>query len=181
MNNGRGEVLDELLVIRCQGGDVRALELLARRWHPRLLRDATYLTGDAEAARDVAQEAWIGIARGVRQLQDPARFRSWAHRIVVNKWRDWIRRERAKRRAVQRAAADLAQRPAAEQPRDDIARLRASLAELPADQRTVLSWFYLEEMSVREIAAALSIPAGTVKSRLYHARNALRRCLKEDS
>ncbi len=160
---------------------MRALELLARRWHPRLLRDATYLTGDAEAARDVAQEAWIGIARGVRRLQDPARFRSWAHRIVVHKSRDWIRRERAKRRTVQRAAADLAEQPAAEQPRDDIARLRASLAELPADQRTVLSWFYLEEMSVREIAAALSIPAGTVKSRLYHARNALRSCLKEDS
>ncbi len=180
MNSGRGEVLDELLVIRCQGGDVRALELLARRWHPRLLRDATYLTGDAEAARDVAQEAWIGIARGVRRLQDPARFRSWAHRIVVHKSRDWIRRERAKRRAAQQVA-DLAQQPAAEQPRDDIARLRAALAELPADQRTVLSWFYLEEMSVREIAAALSIPAGTVKSRLYHARNALRSCLKEDS
>ncbi len=180
MNSGRGEVLDELLVIRCQGGDVRALELLARRWHPRLLRDATYLTGDAEAARDVAQEAWIGIARGVRWLQDPARFRSWAHRIVVHKSRDWIRRERAKRRAVQRVA-DLAEAPGAEQPRDDIACLRASLAELPADQRTVLSWFYLEEMSVREIAAALSIPAGTVKSRLYHARNALRKCLKEDS
>jgi RNA polymerase sigma-70 factor (ECF subfamily) len=181
MNSGRGEVLDELLVIRCQGGDVRALELLARRWHPRLLRDATYLTGDAEAARDVAQEAWIGIARGVRRLQDPARFRSWAHRIVVHKSRDWIRRERTKRRTVQRAAADLAEGPAAAQPRDDIARLRAALAELPADQRTVLSWFYLEEMSVREIAAALSIPAGTVKSRLYHARNALRSCLKEDS
>lgn len=159
---------------------MRALELLARRWHPRLLRDATYLTGDAEAARDVAQEAWIGIARGVRRLQDPARFRSWAHRIVVHKSRDWIRRERAKRHAVQRAA-DQAEQPAAEQPRDDIARLRAALAELPADQRTVLSWFYLEEMSVREIAAALSIPAGTVKSRLYHARNALRSCLKEDS
>ena len=159
---------------------MRALELLARRWHPRLLRDATYLTGDAEAARDVAQEAWIGIARGVRRLQDPARFRSWAHRIVVHKSRDWIRRERAGRRAVRRAA-DLAEQPAAEQPRDDIARLRAALAELPADQRTVLSWFYLEEMSVREIAAALSIPAGTVKSRLYHARNALRSCLKEDS
>ena len=180
MNSGRGEVLDELLVIRCQGGDVRALELLARRWHPRLLRDATYLTGDAEAAHDVAQEAWIGIARGVHRLEDPARFRSWAHRIVVNKSRDWIRRERAKRRAV-RQAADLAERPAVEQRRDDIARLRASLAELPADQRTVLSWFYLEEMSVREIAAALSIPAGTVKSRLYHARNALRKCLEEDS
>jgi RNA polymerase sigma-70 factor (ECF subfamily) len=180
MNRDRGDVLDELLVLRCQCGDAGALELLARRWHPRMLRDAAHLTGDADAARDVAQEAWIGIARNLSRLRDPARFRIWAHRIVVHKSRDWIRREQANRRAVQRVP-DQAEQPSTEQHSDEVTRVKASLGKLPADQRTVLSWFYLEEMSVREIAEALSIPEGTVKSRLYNARNALRGHLEEES
>lgn len=180
MDRDRGDVLDELLVLRCQGGDARALEILAGRWHPRVLRHAVHLTGDSEAAQDVAQETWIAIARGIRRLQDPARFRSWAYKIVVHKSRDWIRREQAGRRALHRVAERSD--PASPGGRtEDVARMMAALAELPADQRTILSWFYVEEMSVREIAEALSIPEGTVKSRLYHARNALRMCLEEES
>ncbi|NIR42695.1 MAG: sigma-70 family RNA polymerase sigma factor, partial [Gemmatimonadetes bacterium] len=63
---------------------------------------------------------------------------------------------------------------------DAMQRVRAGLTELNPRQRLILTWFYLEEMSVREIADALSIPVGTVKSRLFHARNALRARLEEE-
>ena len=179
MDRDRRDVLDELLVLRCQGGDAKALEVLAGRWHPQVLRYAAHLTGDSEAARDVAQETWIAIARGIRRLQDPGRFRSWAYKIVVHKSRDWIRKEQAGRRALCRVA-DRSEPCSTDGQSEDVARIVAALAELPADQRTILSWFYLEEMSVRDIAEALSIPEGTVKSRLYHARNALRECVEEE-
>lgn len=179
MKRDRDTVLDELLVLRCQAGDAKALEILARRWHPQVLRHAARLTGDSEAARDVAQEAWIAIARNLRRLRDPARFRSWAYRIVVHKSRDWIRRERIGRRVL-RQAAEPAGRLPPEELSEEVGRVMTALTELPTDQYAILSWFYLEEMSVREIADALSIPEGTVKSRLYHARNALRKCLEEE-
>jgi RNA polymerase sigma-70 factor (ECF subfamily) len=171
-------VLDEYLVVQSQMGDSRAFARLARRWHPRLLRHAYHFTQDADAARDVTQETWLAVVRGLRSLSDPARFRAWILRIVANKARDWIRREQARRLATRRAEP-----PAVEDEStaasDVIRRVRNGLRRLEPDQRLVLTCHYLEEMSVREIADALSIPEGTVKSRLYHARKALRSHLEE--
>ena len=94
-----------------------------------------------------------------------------------------VRREQSSRRfgkqveeAVEVSAGLAPEDPAG----DDLGRVRAGLAELDAEQRVILTWFYLEEMSVREIADVLSIPAGTVKSRLFNARKALRLRLEEE-
>jgi len=158
-------------------GDVEAFARLVRRWHARLLRHARYFTRDTEAAQDVAQDTWMAIVRGIRALHDPAHFRAWAFHIVANKARDWVRREQARRRATRQVEAE---------PTSDggtlsgeIERVRAGLTELEPGQRCILTWFYLEEMSLADIAEALEIPVGTVKSRLFHARNALRARLKE--
>jgi RNA polymerase sigma-70 factor (ECF subfamily) len=184
-------VLDEYLVVRSQLGDGEAFGGLVRRWHDRLVRHAVHLTGDDEAARDIAQESWVGIVRGLGSLRDPASFRPWALRIVSNKARDWVRRERTRRRAVRAAEASAARTPeeagsesvaeeiAKNAEREAIARVRAGLEELEPDQRLILGWHYLDGMSVREIAAALQVPPGTVKSRLYTLRQALRRRLEE--
>jgi RNA polymerase sigma-70 factor (ECF subfamily) len=170
-------VLDEFLVAQSQCGDPKAFAFLVSRWHPRILSHALRYTGDTEAAKDVAQDVWLAIARGLHSLNDPARFRAWAYRIVANKSRDWIRRERSRRRLHQSLnTPSVGARPASEA----VERVRIAIGELDPDQRTILTWFYMEEMSVREIAEALSIPPGTVKSRLFHARHALRACLEED-
>jgi RNA polymerase sigma factor (sigma-70 family) len=171
-----GAILDEYLVVRCQLGDAKAFGHLVDRWQPRLLRHARCFTRDAEAARDVAQESWLAIVKGLRTLHDPANFRSWAFRIVANKARDWVRREGARRRITRRAEAAPHDRVTQS---DVVDRVRAGLRELEPDQRCVLGWFYLEEMTVAEIAEALGIPEGTVKSRLHYAKNALRARLKE--
>ncbi len=172
-------VLDEYLVVESQLGDRVAFARLVDRWHARLLRHAYHYTQDGEAARDVAQESWIAVVRGLRSLEDPARFRAWVLRIVANKARDWIRRERARRSATRRAEV-VATGDEPNREADAMQRVRAGLTELNPRQRLILTWFYLEEMSVREIADALSIPVGTVKSRLFHARNALRARLEEE-
>ena len=184
MSRTHEDIQDELLVLQCQQGDAEALKTLITRWHPRLGRLAWRLTAEREAARDIVQEAWLAIVRGLRRLDDPARFRSWAYRIVRNKCADWIRRRVVRRDAVselQDVAAHAGDDPSTEaDSASDAARLRSALAELPREQRAILSLHYLDGMPVAEIAAALDVPKGTVKSRLYHARNRLKQTLERN-
>jgi RNA polymerase sigma factor (sigma-70 family) len=174
---GTDEVLDEYLVVQSQLGDADAFTRLVHRWQGRILRHAYYFTRDPEAAKDAAQESWMAIIRGLRSLRDPASFPAWALRIVANKSRDWVRREGARRRASHREEAEPA--PVGTSSADPVERVRSGLAQLDAGRRSVLRWFYLEGMSVAEIAEALDVPVGTVKSRLFHARDALRARLEE--
>ncbi|QEH31996.1 ECF RNA polymerase sigma factor SigE [Aquisphaera giovannonii] len=190
MSRGPEEILEEWLVIEARSGRPAALQALARRWHPRLVAHAYRRTGQPEAAAEVVQEAWIAIIRGLRGLEDPARFRVWAHRIVDRKAFDWIRQRRRGRELVSRLADDPslhgpgcdpgaeARRRESEGREESIDRLRSALRRLPDDSRILLALFYVDGLSVVEIAEALSLREGTVKSRLFHARNRLRETLE---
>jgi RNA polymerase sigma-70 factor (ECF subfamily) len=167
------QLADEILVMDCQSGRVRAMEMLVSRWQERLWRYALRLVGDTEAAWDITQDSWLGIIRGISRLNDPARFRSWAYRIVTNKSRDWIRKTRATK---QTDIGELDDRPHKE--KKDIG-LGELLEKLDIKKKVVLSLYYFEQLSVPEIGAALRIPSGTVKSRLYNARNELRELWQE--
>ena len=175
---------DELLVLQAQGGDRRALEALAGRWNGRLLRHARLLTGEAAGAADVTQDAWIGIVRGLRRLDDPARFGPWAYRIVTRRAADWTRRRQRDRRLLRAAAAEARPRHATAQPAtaaDEIALLRDAIRKLPADRRAMLALLYLDGASVSLISLIFQIPPGTVKSRLHHARRQLRETMERMS
>ncbi|MCH8148432.1 MAG: RNA polymerase sigma factor [Planctomycetes bacterium] len=182
MSRTHEDIQDELLVLQCQEGDGDALKTLIARWQPRLARLAWRLTGEREAARDVVQDAWLAIVRGLARLDDPARFRWWAYRIVANKCADWIRRGSVRRTAATelRDAAVSTRDDGSNQTdsADDVGRMRDAMAKLPDEQRAVLSLHYLDEMGVREIAEVLGVPEGTVKSRLHHARNRLKDALE---
>ncbi|MFG0286112.1 MAG: RNA polymerase sigma factor [Phycisphaerales bacterium JB039] len=170
---------DELLVLRAQGQDREALGELVGRWHGRLLRHARLLTGDSAGAADVTQEAWVGIVRGLRRLDDPARFGPWAYRIVTRRAADWTAGRQRERRLV-RAATELGrQSEAAPDSRaDEIAQLRQALRALPGDRRAMLALLYLDGASVSLISLIFQIPPGTVKSRLHHARRELRQTIE---
>jgi RNA polymerase sigma-70 factor (ECF subfamily) len=185
MERSPDDIQDELLVLRCQSGEPEALDVLVSRWQHRLWRLAARMTGDRDAARDLAQDSWLAIVRGLRRLDDPAGFRAWAYRIVTNKCVDWIRR-RAVRRGAAAELQDVAnaeidnRRPPALEGADEVARMRAALRRLPSNQRMILSLHYLDGLSVLEIAAVLDVPAGTVKSRLHRAREELRGTMVEN-
>lgn len=177
-------VLEELLVLRAQDGDQAAWRELALTWNSRLFAHAVTLLGDRDAAQDAVQDAWEAAFRGIRRLEDPARFRAWLLRIVSNKCADFIRRAQRRRMVDRDLAAEAA--PSVEpnvfpEGDDDITALRRGLRRLPPDRRALLTMLYLRSMSVAEISAVLDVPPGTVKSRLHHAREHLRKILNRTS
>lgn len=174
----REQVVDEMLVLAAQAGNAAAFERLAVRWNPRLYRHAYRMTRDAEGAREVVQDAWVSIARGLRRVRDPARFGPWALRITGRRCADWVgRRQRARGRTSTLEDAGAIAEPANDRA-DDLARIRDALRRLDPERRALMAMFYVEGMTVHEIADALGIPPGTVKSRLYHARERLRAVLE---
>jgi RNA polymerase sigma-70 factor (ECF subfamily) len=176
-------VYDEYLVVAAQGGDRAAWERLVARWQPRLLRHAWRLTGQADRAADLVQDAWVDIWKGLRRLEDVVAFPAWAFRIVTRRCHrafDETDRERAGMRELAEVSTESDDAEGAEAiARDiDLARVRAAMATLPPAQRAALSLFHLEALSVAEIAIALDVPPGTVKTRLMHARRKLRAVLE---
>lgn len=174
--------LDEYLVSLSQAGSIEALDGLARRWTPRLLRYVTRVLGGSgdspEAARDVVQDTWIGAIRGLRRLRDPAQFPAWIYGIATRKCADAIRANTRRRRLDARLAVDGdASRSVTSLASEERIDVATAIRGLPPIHRAAVHLFYGEELSVEEIASVLGVPAGTVKSRLHHAREALKRQL----
>lgn len=178
------DIHDEWLVLRCQDGDAAALAELVERWQPRLWRQAMRLTDNTDAANDVVQQAWVAIIRGLGRLSDAACFRRWAYQIVTYKSADWVRERQRERAQTNALAADPVAQPSQEHSArdgdyaDDVAVLREALKRISPDRRTALAMFYLEQMSLAEIAHALSLPLGTVKSRIHYAKQELKSILE---
>jgi len=180
--NQNERIKDELLVIQAQEGAVEAFSELVERWQDRLWRLAWRLTDDEQAAWDVLQDAWIVMSRRIGRLEDPSAFPAWAYRIISNKSRDWIRR-RQRIRHTDEAYSERWKEVESGGDRVELrhADIREALADLPGGCRAILSLRYEDGFSTAEIAEILGIPAGTVKSRLHHARRRLRRFLEEDN
>lgn len=174
-----GRIYEELLVQQARAGNQTALGHLAELRGPRLLIHATRLLGDRDMARDVVQDAWIDILRGLPGLREPRAFASWATRIVTRRVAQYIKGRVSDRATTERLAleGDTVQ-PEAGPAASDARSVRAAIEDLPPDQAATIALFYLEDMSVAEVAIALDIPRGTVKTRLMHARDKLKSALK---
>lgn len=171
MSGRHEDIEDQLLVMDAQDRAPGAMDRLVERWQRRLWQHAARLTGDGQAAWDVTQQTWLAIIRGLHRLEDPARFRAWAYRIATNKAADWIRHRRA---APGQAGDDIAERPAPQAGDRDPTGVRELLGMLNAEKQVVLSLHYFDRLGIEEIGVALGLPAGTVKSRLHHARRELK-------
>lgn len=165
---------DEWLVVRCQLGERAAFDELIARWHPPLWRYVVRLAVDPDTAADVAQDVWLRVFRGLARLRDATKFRAWlfgiARRTVMDRLR--IRYAQPVMDAVELDAIAGAS-PEADLEMD-LARMETELDRLPVIERDVLVLFYLRELSLADIAEIAGVPIGTVKSRLFRARNLLR-------
>ena len=174
-------IYDELLVLRCQSGEADAIKELISRWRLRLARYVFRHTGNSDDTADVMQEIWVSVVKKLNSLDDPAAFGQWIFRIASARSVDWVRskqRDRTLLKASVEEVSSLNSEVSGQAIRQkQIERLKKGITELPPDQRTILTMFYLEECSVSEVAATLNIPDGTVKSRLFQARNQLRKLI----
>lgn len=171
-------IADEYLVAAARLGDRKAFALLARRWNRKLTAHAWRLLGDEDSAADAVQEAWAEIVSGLRRLEDARAFPAWAYRIVSRRAAKMIGRVQRRRQLAAAIGAEPVVGAREAEAASDIEKLRAAIRTLPAGQRAAIALFHLEEMSVAEVAVALDVPAGTVKTRLLHARNKLRDILQ---
>lgn len=181
----RAEAAEEAaLVERIVAGERRGYAVLVDRYGRRLYASCLRLLGDADEAEDVVQEAFVAAYRKLDDFDPRFRFYTWLYRIARNRCLNRLRRRKVwalvsfsdPHRAPSIAAAERADRGVED------AQLGEALADcrsrLPADQREVFDLRHAEEASYREIAAALSIPEGTVMSRLARAREKMRACLE---
>jgi RNA polymerase sigma-70 factor (ECF subfamily) len=174
------EARDAWIALRCRLGEPEGFRLLVAELERPLLYYVAKLTGEQDAAPDVLQEIWVRVFRTVRRLREPAALRTWVYRIARGTALNRVRSE-ATRRRVEQSAAEMAQPETGEEPRFDdvdVAALHEALDELDPKHREVLVFHFLEELSIREIATVVGVPPGTVKSRMHHAKRALRRRLE---
>jgi RNA polymerase sigma factor (sigma-70 family) len=170
---------DELIAIRCAMGERDAFNELITRWHEPVWRYLRRVSGADDAAADLSQETWLRVLRGIASLRDPARLRPWlfgiARRVAIDRLRrQYVRAEED---------ATLEDLPAPEIDaglESDLAALEAGVASLPLREREALALFYLRELNIEDIAVLLGVPAGTVKSRLFRARQMLRQQMQTE-
>lgn len=173
-------IFEQWLVLQSQSGNREALRILIRRWNTRLVRHAMRYTKDLEGAKDTAQESWIAIVRNLDSVKDPAGFGAWALKIAGRKAIDWTRKAQ-RLRVNAEYHADTVHNPDTyeDSPDERVEILRREMRNLPENHRHILTMFYLEGYAINEIAEALEVSVGTVKSRLFHAREHLKKLIKK--
>ena len=158
---------------RCRRGDLEAMTMLIERHRGRLIRTASNLLRDRFEAEDVTQDAFIKAFRELGKLRDDRAFSGYLYRICVRLCMD---RLRAKRPEV--IEFDASQ-PSGGMGVENKVVVEKLLGQLPAELRTTLVLREMEQLSYEEVALAMHVPVGTVRSRLHTARERFRRLWTE--
>ena len=192
--NLEGEPDDMELVAAVRTGDTAAFELLVRRHQRTMLHVATGVVGSYEDACEVVQDAFVAAYKGLASFRGEARFSTWLTTITLNHARNRIGALANRRRREGRSIDDPgpggeegtrtdppSSAPSALEAMEEKAlreQIERCIASLPVEFREVLVLRDLEERSYEEIGAAVGVREGTVKSRLFRAREGVRECLK---
>ena len=175
-------ILSELLVLRCRRGDPAAWRELIALWERRLFYYVRRLVGGERDAWDVLQRTWLAAYQSLPTLKEPRALRAWLYRIAHRQAVSHLRHVGAAPDAGAAAIDETTELPDGDEDlsfsADAAEQVHAGLSELSLAHREVLTLHFLEDMSVDEVAAVLDVPPGTVKSRLFHAKRALRAAIK---
>jgi RNA polymerase sigma-70 factor (ECF subfamily) len=166
---------DETLLRQVHQGDADAMATLVQRYHARLLGFTFRYTQDRQASEDLVQETFLRIIRARDSVPDV--FAPWIYRIALNLCRDHAKSARLRyEQPCPEIIDDAASDPLALVEHHD---LRDAVESLPPPQREVMLLHYFADWTLGEVAAALKLPLGTVKSRLFAALTQLRRVYGE--
>lgn len=172
--------MDEQLVRKAQAGDPGAFRTLAVEQHPRLFAAAFGVLRDRDLALDATQRALVDVWRHFRSLRDPSRFEGWSYRILIHACY-------AEARRIPPLIADDG--PAMREPEatdefqriDDRDQLERAFRRLSLEHRAVVVLHHLVDMPLEDVAVALELKVGTVKSRLHRAMGELRAAIEADA
>ena len=177
--------VDQLLVERVQKGDKTAFDLLINKYQHRIISLVSRYVSDHAEAQDVAQEAFIKAYRAMAKFRGDSAFYTWLYRIAINTAKNHLVAQKRRPPASDIDAVDAEQydmesrlkergTPENELMRDEIKRtVYDTIAELPDDLRTAIMLREMEGMSYEDIALTMDCPIGTVRSRIFRARDAI--------
>ena len=181
---------DKELVRRVQQGDRQAFDLLFSRYQHRVLNLVSRYLRDREDVEDVTQEAFIKAFRALPRFRGESAFYTWLYRIAINTAKNWIVAKNRRPPSSDIDAVDAEQygmssrlketsTPENELLREEIERtVYDTIAALPEDLRTAIMLREMDGMSYEEIATTMECPIGTVRSRIFRAREAIDEKLK---
>lgn len=184
---------DLMLIERAQKGDRSALNELVRKYETRAYQYAFRLTRNPEEAADVVADAFVRVYNALPNFKGNAQFTTWLYRILTNCYLDHRKKESRRQTTSLDASVETSEGEMERQvedphgtPEDELLksergrRVELALRSLPEYQKAMILMFHAEQMSYEEIAEALDLPIGTVKSRLNRARLSLRDILSKD-
>jgi RNA polymerase sigma-70 factor (ECF subfamily) len=170
---------DNELIERLQRADLDALGLLFERYRDRVYRTALMIVRDPAVAEDILQDCFLKIYANARRIDTSRPLAPWLYRVTVNLSYTWLSRAQGKRTSIEsvidRLVSPMRQAPDRLTEQSELRQsIRRAISGLSLDQRVVVVLYYLNGLSLQDIAEILDLPVGTVKSRLYYARENLR-------
>ena len=171
----------ELLVIRAKRGDRAAFEEIVHTLERPLFYYVRRLVSSDDDGWDIVQDVWIKAFRGIHSIRETKRFRVWlysiAHKTVMSHHRAAYRSHTVfDDKPIPDDAAEADSMP----PPEDAERVHLALDQIDPAFREVLTLRFLEDLTVDETAEVIGVPGGTIKSRLFHAKKALKKILSKE-
>jgi RNA polymerase sigma-70 factor (ECF subfamily) len=172
---------ENLLIQRLQADDESAFKELLDSFGPRILRAAKILTGNNSASEELTSDTLSDAYFAIKRFRGESGLFTWLYRILLNKYYSWLRQQK---KAV---SLDISL-TFIEAPREDSNKetldvfqnnLSGILDKISPEHKEVILLKYMEEMKIEDISEILKIPEGTVKTRLHHAINNMRKIMKE--
>ena len=173
-------IYNQLLVVRCRQGDETAWAELVERWEKSLLYYIRRMIDNEHQAWQILQETWLHVVKGIDTIKQPEYLPKWLYGICRHKIVTYYRQQH-KESELQDAVCGVAEayEPNGDLPFENAEAVHWGLGRINPVFREVLTLYFLQDLSIDEIAEVLSVPAGTVKSRLFHARKQLRKVLED--
>jgi len=186
MTNTTTSPSDHDLILKIQGGSLDALGEIYDRHRRLVYRTALAICNDPEAAADLLQDVFLRLHRFAARIDPDRPLEPWLYRVTANQTYTWVKRHQRWSHPLEEIAewlsSGLKHSPQYITEQDDESkRIQAAIAKLSLPHRVVVVLYYINDLSLHEIAEILEIPEGTVKSRLHYGRRALRNHLGLDN
>ncbi len=173
-------ILEKVLILQAQEGNLDAFEKLVERYNNKLTYYVRRLVHDNEKAQDILQMVWLDVFWHIRKLSNTNAFSVWLYRIARNKAVDLVRFEHRFEQLDEDTLAEQESEVENDISIDNIARLHFALQKIKPQHCEVLVLHFLEELSYEEISKVIEKPIGTVRSRIYYAKQELRKTMEEE-